>query len=31
MHDFFEDHTHLSELDPDAVLEEIEGVEKSSS
>ena len=28
MHDFFEDHTHLSELDPDAVLEEIEGVEK---
>ncbi len=28
MHDFFDDHSHLSELNPEAILEEIEGVEK---
>jgi ethanolamine utilization protein EutA len=28
MHDFFGDHSHLSELDPNAIMEEIEGVEK---
>ena len=28
MHDFYDDHTHLSELGPNAVMEEIEGVEK---
>jgi ethanolamine utilization protein EutA len=28
MHDFFDEHTHLSELGPNAVMEEIDGVEK---
>lgn len=28
MHDFFGDHSHLSEIGPNAILEEIEGVEK---
>ena len=28
MHDFLDDHIHLSELGPNAVMEEIEGVEK---
>ncbi len=28
MHDFFDDHSHLSELNPNTIIEEIEGVEK---
>ena len=28
MHDFFGDHSHLSEIGPNAIIEEIEGVEK---
>ncbi len=28
MHDFFDDHSHLSEIGPNAIIEEIEGVEK---